>query len=238
MLAASPGFAAAAILSLALGIGANTAIFQLLDALRLRSLPVPRPHELVEVIVDGGNRGYGVSQGSFVNLTNPLWEELRRHQKAFSGVFAWGIADHLPVGRVEDARMARGIWVSGELFPVLGVTPFRGRLLRSGRRSPRLRARRSRRQPQVLAARAWRTRRRHRRAASRSASDGFRSSASRRRRFTGLEVGQTLRHRVADLRRSALGQLARSARLLVARRHGTPQVRMDAAIRPPSTSVP
>ena len=63
MLAASPGFAAAAILTLALGIGANTAIFQLLDALRLRSLPVPRPHELVEVVVDGGNRGYGVSQG-------------------------------------------------------------------------------------------------------------------------------------------------------------------------------
>ncbi len=50
----SPGFAIAAILSLALGIGANTAIFQLLDALRLRSLPVQRPDELVEVVVDGG----------------------------------------------------------------------------------------------------------------------------------------------------------------------------------------
>src|SRR6185503_7428336 len=63
VLAASPGFAIAAILTLALGIGANTAIFQLLDALRLRSLPVPRPHELIEVVVDGGNRGYGVSRG-------------------------------------------------------------------------------------------------------------------------------------------------------------------------------
>jgi predicted permease len=131
MLAASPGFASAAILTLALGIGANTAIFQLLDALRLRSLPVPRPNELVEVVVDGGNRGYGVSQGAHVNLTNPLWEALRTHQKAFSGMFAWGTlyGSELPVGRGENVRHARGIWVSGELFPVLGVTPFRGRLI-------------------------------------------------------------------------------------------------------------
>jgi predicted permease len=130
-LAASPGFAAAAILTLALGIAANTAIFQLLDALRLRSLPVPRPNELVEVVVEGGNRGYGVSQGDLVNLTNPLWEALREHQKAFSGMFAWGTlsGSMLPVGGGEDARHARGVWMSGELFPVLGVLPFRGRLL-------------------------------------------------------------------------------------------------------------
>jgi predicted permease len=128
VLAASPGFAAAAILTLALGIGANTAIFQLLDALRLRSLPVDRPHELVEVVVDGGNRGYGVSHGFEVNLTNPLWEELRRHQQAFSGIFAWGQAE-MPVGRADEARMRRGLWVSGEMFPVLGIAPYRGRLL-------------------------------------------------------------------------------------------------------------
>jgi predicted permease len=128
VLAASPGFAIAAILTLALGIGANTAIFQLLDALRLRSLPVPRPHELVEVVVDGGNRGYGVSRGFQVNLTNPLWEELRRHQQAFSGIFAWG-QDDMPVGRADEARTRRGLWVSGEMFGVLGIAPYRGRLL-------------------------------------------------------------------------------------------------------------
>ena len=128
VLAASPGFAIAAILTLALGIGANTAIFQLLDALRLRSLPVPRPHELVEVVVDGGNRGFGVSRGSQVNLTHPLWEELRRHQQAFSGIFAWG-QDDMPVGRADQARMRRGLWVSGEMFSVLGIAPYRGRLL-------------------------------------------------------------------------------------------------------------
>jgi predicted permease len=124
---ASPGFASAAILSLALGIGANTAIFQLLDAVRLRSLPIPRPHELIEVSIDGGNRGYGVSDSSTSNMTNPLWEALRANQRAFSGLFAWGRAD-LPVGR-GDARNARVLWVSGNFFPVLGLIPQRGRLL-------------------------------------------------------------------------------------------------------------
>ena len=118
----------AAILSLALGIGANTAIFQLLDALRLRSLPIPRPHELVEVVVDGGNRGYGVSDSSNANLTNPLWEGLRDSQQAFAGLFVWGNAG-LPVGRGRDLQFPRSIWVSGDFFPVLGLVPLRGRLL-------------------------------------------------------------------------------------------------------------
>ena len=61
----NPGFAAVAIASLALGIGANTAIFQLLDAVRLRSLPVARPHEIVQVRITGGNGGMGMA---------PPWE--------------------------------------------------------------------------------------------------------------------------------------------------------------------
>ena len=128
LLRRSPGFAIAAILSLALGIGANTAIFQLLDALRLRSLPIPRPHELVEVVVDGGNRGYGVSDSSNANLTNPLWEGLRDSQQAFAGLFVWGNAG-LPVGRGRDLQFPRSIWVSGDFFRVLGLVPLRGRLL-------------------------------------------------------------------------------------------------------------
>ena len=63
------GFAAVAIASLALGIGANTAIFQLLDAVRLRSLPVARPHEIVEVRITGGNGGMGMT---------PPWDGLTR----------------------------------------------------------------------------------------------------------------------------------------------------------------
>ena len=69
----SPLFALVAILSLTLGIGANTAIFQLLDAVRLRSLPVPNPHELSEVRVANAN-GMGVNVGDNPQMTNPLWE--------------------------------------------------------------------------------------------------------------------------------------------------------------------
>ena len=77
----NPAFTALAALSLALGIGANAAIFQLLDAVRLRSMPVPNPQELLEVRVANGN-GMGVNVGDNPQMTNPLWEELRDRQDA------------------------------------------------------------------------------------------------------------------------------------------------------------
>lgn len=123
----SPGFTAVAILSLALGVGANTAVFQLLDAIRLRNLPVDRPEELMEVRVAGGHGGQGLTNGYNSELTNPLWEEIRSHQEAFSGVFAWGNTGFL-VGRGADAHVVSGLWVSGELFPVLRIAPVLGRL--------------------------------------------------------------------------------------------------------------
>jgi putative ABC transport system permease protein len=126
LLRKNPGFTAVAVLMLALGIGANTAIFQLLDAVRLRSLPVAKPHELAEVRIDGGNRGMGEGNG-LGEMTNPLWEQVREHQEAFSGVFAWG-SDGLLFGQGAQARDVNGLWVSGGLFPVLGVIPHRGRL--------------------------------------------------------------------------------------------------------------
>src|SRR5262245_19628475 len=82
----SPGYTAVAIMSLTLGIGANTAIFQLLNAVRLRSLPVTNPQELAEVRVAGGNGGYGIQRGINSELTNPLWERIRANQQAFSGI--------------------------------------------------------------------------------------------------------------------------------------------------------
>src|SRR5215472_50558 len=126
MLRNSPGFTSVAVLTLALGVGANTAIFQLLDAVRLRSLPVPRPSELAQIEIRGGNRGYGISRLSD-SLTYPLWEQIRAHQEGFSGVFAWS-GDEIPLGEGARAKRARGLFVTGETFGALGLSPVRGRL--------------------------------------------------------------------------------------------------------------
>jgi hypothetical protein len=77
-----------AIASLALGAGANTAIFQLLDAIRLRTLPVAAPQELAEVRIGDMTHARG-NWLRDVALTNPLWEKIRERQQPFSGIFAW-----------------------------------------------------------------------------------------------------------------------------------------------------
>ncbi|HEX3155444.1 MAG TPA: ABC transporter permease, partial [Candidatus Angelobacter sp.] len=121
------GFSIIAIVSLALGIGANTAIFQLLDAVRLRTLPVKNPGELAEIRIVNmlGRSGHMEDHDE---LSNPLWEQIRDHQQAFSGVFAWGTASfNLATGG--EARPAHGLWVSGDFFRVLGVQPILGRLI-------------------------------------------------------------------------------------------------------------
>jgi predicted permease len=127
LLARTPVFAIVAILSLALGIGANAAIFQLIDSLRLRSLPIAKPQELAEVRAEGVH-AFGVSQDFNAEVTYPLWEQIREKQTAFARIFAWGNATFL-VGQDADVRRARGLWVSGDFFPALGVVPDRGRLL-------------------------------------------------------------------------------------------------------------
>jgi hypothetical protein len=124
----SPGFTLVAVLTLALGIGANTAIFQLIDAVALRPLPIPNPQELVEVRIVGTNRGFGLNAGRYSQLTRPVWQELRNQQQALDGTFAWG-TDDLRVGERSDLRPANGIFVSGEYFSTLGVQPHRGRLI-------------------------------------------------------------------------------------------------------------
>jgi len=124
----NPGFAAAAILSLALGIGANTAIFQLLDAIRLRTLPVKNPQELSTVHIADRNGATGSFVTRYPDLTYPVWEQIRAQQQAFSGLFAWGPTTFniSPGGEVHNVQ---GLWVSGEFFDVLGIEPERGRLL-------------------------------------------------------------------------------------------------------------
>ena len=124
----SPGFALAAVLTLALGIGANTAIFQLLEAVQLRSLPVKDPAGLVEVRIADMNGVRGAFNSWHAGATNPLWEEIRRRQDAVSGVFAWGTAG-LSLESTAEPRFASAILASGQFFPTLGVRPVLGRLL-------------------------------------------------------------------------------------------------------------
>src|SRR5262249_19918566 len=127
MLLKHKSFTAVAVLSLALGIGANTAIFQLLDAVRLRTLPVKAPQELAEARITDFRGARGNFSGWHSGLTNPIWEQIRNRQQAFSGVFAWG-ADSLNLSPGGEVRPARALWVSGDFFNVLGVRPALGRV--------------------------------------------------------------------------------------------------------------
>ncbi len=109
----SPAFALVAILSLALGIGANTAIFSIVNSLLLRSLPVRAPEQLV--ILEGGS------------WTNPIWEQIRDHHAGlFGGAAAWGEDQFdLASGGVSDS--VDGLWTSGNFFDVLGTPAILGR---------------------------------------------------------------------------------------------------------------
>ena len=129
LLRLNPGFAAVAILSIALGVGANATMFQLLNALRIRTLPVARPEQLAAVRIAGDhlNRS-GSFNGRHAVLTNPLWERIRDRQEAFSSVFAWG-APQFDLSAGGESRPVDGLWVSGEFFNTLEVRPMLGRVL-------------------------------------------------------------------------------------------------------------
>ncbi len=124
----SLGFTITAVGILALGIGAITAIFTLLDALRLRSLPVPDPQKLALIQIEGGNRGFGIS-GSSRELSYTVWEQIRDHQRGFSGVFAWA-RNSAELGTAANHRSLKSLWVSGGIFSTLGLVPTAGRLFR------------------------------------------------------------------------------------------------------------
>ena len=121
------GFAAAAILSLALGIGANTAIFQLLDVVRLRTLPVADPQRLVKVSFPPGSSRSGSFSGRWPDMTFAQFEELRRQQTIFSGLFAWS-SDSVNTADGGIIREVDALWLTGDAFNVLGVHPVLGRL--------------------------------------------------------------------------------------------------------------
>jgi predicted permease len=126
----SPLFTLVAVLSLAIGIGANTAIFSLITALLLRPLPVPQPDRLVAI----GNpiRTGSLSDGSIRGdlYSYPMYRQIRDRNRAFSGVYASGRTGPLRVrlaGAGADLERVHGRLVSGNFFSVLGVRAAQGR---------------------------------------------------------------------------------------------------------------
>jgi predicted permease len=122
----NPGFAAVAVLSLALGIGANTAIFQLVNAVRLSALPVQKPEQLGYIDFAKGSKRMGWFSTRSARFTYGQWEQIRERQQAFSGVMAWS-ATRFNLATGGEARYAEGMYVSGDFFRVLGVQPLVGR---------------------------------------------------------------------------------------------------------------
>ncbi len=122
----NPGFAAVAILSLALGIGANTAIFQLLDAIRLRGLPVKDPWRLATIARAPDFFTDGAYYSREEAFTYAQMEALRRRQQAFSDMLTfWPTRFDLSTGG--RVRYAEGLLVSSNFLDVLGVAPIAGR---------------------------------------------------------------------------------------------------------------
>ncbi len=127
-LARSPLFTAVAVLSLALGIGANTSIFSLLDQVLYRSLPVRDPRSLVIFHVDDHSSGSSMSDNSQSVFSYPMYQDLRDRAPAFDGVVARaGVA--VSVSWNGQTERARAEVVSGNLFEVLGVSAAIGRSL-------------------------------------------------------------------------------------------------------------
>lgn len=127
----SPFITLVAILSLALGIGANSAIFSLFDQMLLRPLPVPRPDELVNFSAPGPKPGSNSCNqtGSCDEIFSyPMFRDLERVQTSFAGIAAHRYFGG-SVGYKGTTLAGEGVLVSGSYFPVLGITPALGRLL-------------------------------------------------------------------------------------------------------------
>ena len=133
----NPGFALVAILSLTLGIGANAALFQVVNALRLRALPVADPTRLAEIRLVDMDGARGNFQTWNAAVTYPIWQAIAARQQAFSGVFAWG-NDTFALSTDGEMRTARGLWVAGDMFFDPGFAAERGPVAERGRRSARV----------------------------------------------------------------------------------------------------
>jgi predicted permease len=124
----SPVFAIVAVGSIALGIGATTAVYTLIDAVALRPLPVPHPEELLQlVIADAGKGGLVRHATNNQYFTNPLWEQIRDRPNGFASVAAF-TDTRFNLSKGGEAKYATGILASGDYFKVFAVAPAIGRL--------------------------------------------------------------------------------------------------------------
>src|SRR5208282_5728904 len=147
----NPGFTVVAVLTLALGIGANTAIFSLIDAVMLRSLPVENPQQLVLLKWGARNapniHGYmssgdcpsdmrrGAANPSGCSFSEPLFRSLAK-ENPFSGIAAFANAGRLDLTGNGPASVISGQVVSGDFFRTMGVKAIAGRMFEPGDDSP------------------------------------------------------------------------------------------------------
>src|SRR5262245_17801737 len=129
LLRLNPGFAATAILSLAIGIAANTSIFTLVDQVLLRLLPVENPQELVEFRMEGGRVGSQSGDGVH-RFSSPVYLAVRAQNTGFSSVTGQSPA-RVSMMSEERSEMLDTGWVAGNFFQTLGVRPHIGRVLTS-----------------------------------------------------------------------------------------------------------
>jgi macrolide transport system ATP-binding/permease protein len=120
----NPGFAAIAVLSLAMGIGANTAIFSIVNSLMFRPRPVSDPDRLVELFV-------GEREHPYETTSYPSYVEFRDRNDVFTGLAAYGI-EQFKLTAADEVEQVWGEVVSGNYFDVLGVRPLKGRMLSAG----------------------------------------------------------------------------------------------------------
>ena len=128
MLAGSPGFTIVAVLSLAIGIGANCAIFSFADALVLRPLPVPRPAEVYTVGSTTAVEAFGASS---IISSYPDYVDVRDRSRSFDGLAAiTQVTAGFATDRAATPKLKMGMLASGDLFTVMRVEPALGRAFR------------------------------------------------------------------------------------------------------------
>ena len=121
VLGKNPGFTAVAVFSLALGIGANTAIFTLINALLLRDIPVRQPERLVQLSA--------IRRDGKVPFSYPMFREVERGQRVFTGMIGWGFSGMFNVEVNGVLSQNHVLTVTGNCYSELGAAPLLGRLL-------------------------------------------------------------------------------------------------------------